>query len=288
MSVFGIACLQLELSAQNNVETLCSEIRMVNKRFPWVNMILMPELAPHGPDTRRAEPMPGPTEQAFAAVAAETGLWVIPGSFYEQQGSAIFNTAPVINADGEVILRYRKAYPFMPYEKGITPGEEFGIFDVPNVGRFGISICYDMWFPEMTRSLAAQGAEIILHPSLTNTIDRDVEISIARASAVTNQCYFLDVNCAGKLGYGRSVVAGPGGEIIHQAGPGREIIPVELDLEHVRRARERGWHGLGQPLKSFRDAPMRYPVYQSGEASSAFSHLGELSVPNQYNTNKSS
>src|SRR3546814_4288082 len=95
-------------------------------------------------------------------------------------------------------------FPFAPYERGVAPGSEFVVFDVPGAGRFGVSICYDMWFPETTRSLASLGAEVILHPTLTNTIDRDAELAIARASAATNQCYFVDINVAGALGVGRS------------------------------------------------------------------------------------
>jgi predicted amidohydrolase len=82
-------------------------------------------------------------------------------------------------------------YPFEPYEQGVTPGEEFCVFDIPEVGRFGVSICYDMWFPETTRTLAWMGAEVILHPTMTGTIDRDAELAIVRASAVTNQVYFF-------------------------------------------------------------------------------------------------
>ncbi|MEM9234629.1 MAG: carbon-nitrogen hydrolase family protein, partial [Pseudomonadota bacterium] len=273
--------------ATDNVQLLCDEIRTVKKRFPWVHMVMIPELAAHDADTKKAEPMPGPTETAFANVARETGLWVIPGSIYEKNGPAIFNTTPVINPQGEVILRYRKIYPFLPYEKGITGGEELGLFDIPGIGKFGISICYDMWFPEVTRNLVAQGAEVILHPSLTNTIDRDIEISIARTNAACNQCYFLDANSAGKLAFGRSVIAGPGGEVIHQAGSTREIIALELDLNTVRTVRERGWHGLGQPLKSFRDSHMKYPVYQGNNSTDSLSDLGPLTIPNQYDSSES-
>ena len=79
-------------------------------------------------------------------------------------------------------------------------------------------------------------------------------MSIARANAAVNQCYFFSLNLAPRLGFGRSAVYGPGGEVIHVAGAGREVIPVELDLEYVRRVCRRGWNGLGQMLKSFRDA----------------------------------
>ena len=143
----------------------------------------------------------------------------------------------------------------------VASGNQHTVFDIPDVGRFGVSICYDMWFPETTRTLAWMGAEVILHPSLTNTIDRDVEVAIARASAATNQCYFVDLNCSGHLGYGRSSAFGPGGEALYVAGTGREIIALELDLDLVTNMRERGWQGLGQPLKSFRDTDVSFPPY---------------------------
>jgi hypothetical protein len=152
-------------------------------------------------------------------------------------------------------------------------------FDVPQVGRFGVSICYDMWFPETTRTLAWKGAEVIIHPTMTNTIDRDVEIAIARANAATNQCYFVDINVAGRLGFGRSVICGTGGEVIHQAGTTREIIAVEIDLDQVRAARERGWHGLGQVMKSWRDSTVEFPAHAIDKDSDAMRALGPLRKP---------
>jgi predicted amidohydrolase len=222
--------------------------------------------------------MPGTAEDTFCALAKETGLWILPGSLYEKKDGKVYNTAPVINPLGDVVTRCRKMFPFLPYEVDVACGEEFTVFDIGGVGRFGVSICYDMWFPETTRTLVSMGAEVILHPSLTNTLDRDAELAIARASAVTNQCYFFDINSAGKLAFGRSIIAGPGGEVIHQAGAGREIIPIEIDLDYVRRVRMRGWNNLAQPLKSFRDHKTPFPVYQNTETSPTLAALGPLSV----------
>lgn len=280
MSHFAIAGLQLELSAQDNLPLVRSELVRLKQRFPWVDMAVLAELSLFGTSKDRAQPLPGPVEQDLCRIARELDLWLIPGSLYERDGDRIFNTTPVINPGGEVVARYRKMFPFLPYETGVTPGADFVVFDVPGVGRFGVSICYDMWFPETTRTLAWLGAEVILHPSLTNTIDRDLELAIARTNAAVNQCYFFDINCAGKLGYGRSVVVGPDGNVLHQAGPTHEIIPVEIDLEVVRRSRRRGLLGLGQVLKSFRDTEVQFAPYRSGPASSAaLASLGPLRVP---------
>ncbi|MBI3453090.1 MAG: carbon-nitrogen hydrolase family protein, partial [Rhodospirillales bacterium] len=192
----------------------------------------------------------------------------------------IYNTASVIDPQGEVIARYRKMFPFRPYEAEVTAGAEFCVFDVPDVGRFGLSICYDIWFPETTRTLVAMGAEVLLHPVLTGTIDRDVEIAIARATAAQFQCYVFDINGLGPGGVGRSCVVGPSGTVLYQSAGQEEVIPIEIDLRRVRRQRETGIHGLGQVLKSFRDRPVDFAVYnrQSG-ADSYLRTLGPLAMP---------
>lgn len=279
MSTFAIAALQLDLDHRDNIDEIGDEVRGLKRRFPWVDMVMIGELAAFGPKLDKAEPLPGPAEARFADVARECGVWLVPGSLYERSGARVFNTTPVINPDGEVIARYRKMYPFLPYERDIAAGDQSVVFDVPGKGRIGLSICYDMWFPETTRTLAWMGAEVILHPVMTNTIDRDVELAMARSAAATNQCYVFDINVAGRLGYGRSIVCGPGGEVIHQAGVDREIIPVDVDFEYVRRVRERGWHGLGQVLKSYRDGAHVFPQYANGAASAALNRLGELEKP---------
>jgi deaminated glutathione amidase len=280
MSTFAIAGLQLETAATDNVDSMIDEIDAVHRRYPWVQMVLLGELHAFGPRTQNAEALPSQIERRFCDAARRNRIWLIPGSLYERSGDAVYNTAPVIAPDGSVVCRYRKMYPFLPYEKDVAAGCEPCVFEVPGVARFGVSICYDMWFPEAVRALACQGAEVILHPSLTNTIDRDVELSIARANAAINQCYFFSLNLAPRLGVGRSAVFGPGGEAIHIAGVAREIIPVELDFEYLRRVRRRGWHGLGQTLKSFRDAPFKLgKCLDEGTRSPALRDLGPLEMP---------
>lgn len=280
MSRFAVAGLQLALENKNNVDEVLREIGLIKKRFPWVQMVVIGELALFGPSTDAAVPSTDHVFEKLADAARENGVWLVPGSLFVADGRQVFNTTPVFNPDGELVTTYRKIFPFTPYEKGVTPGAECCVFDVPDVGRFGVSICYDMWFPEVSRTLAWMGAEVIIHPTMTNTVDRDVEISLARANAVSNQVYFLDINVAGRIGNGRSVVVGPGGEVIHQAGEVREIIAVELDLDYVRRCRERGWQGLGQVLKSWRDCEVKFPPYTEGSSGSeTLRNLGELVVP---------
>jgi predicted amidohydrolase len=269
-----MAALQLELGVEDNLSTIENEIDLVKKRFPWVQMVVLPELCTFGPSIELAVNMPGEIENCFREAALRNELWLIPGSIFERRDGEVYNTSPVINPQGEVIARYRKQYPFLPYEKGVSAGDRFVVFDVPGAGRVGVIICYDMWFPEVVRTLAWMGAEAVICPSLTNTIDREVELAISRSNAATNQLYFLNLNSAGRLAVGQSIFVGPDGQVIHQASVGREIITAEMDFTHVRRVRERGMLGLCQTLKSFRDHKVEFPPYVNAQADSG--HLGQL------------
>jgi len=277
MTPFAIAGIQMHLSAtESNVDHMCRKLDLLMYLYPWVQMVMFSELAPFGPIVQRAQSMPGPAEEAFRAAAARHKVWLLPGSLFERRGAKIYNTAPVIDPGGNVIARYSKMFLFLPYEEGVEAGDEFVVFDVPEVGRFGVSICYDMWFPETSRTLVAKGAEVILHPSLTSTIDRPVELSIAVTTAAVNQCFVFDVNGLGAGGTGRSIVVGPAGDVLHQSGGAEEMIPIEIDLDRVRRSREVGLRGLGQPLKSFRDRKVDFKIYSDRSQAAYLETLGPL------------
>ncbi len=282
MVPFAIAGIQMRVSAtHSNIPTMQHRLDTLMAIYPWVQMVVFSELCAFGPLTGHAQSLPGPAEQAFQAMAAKHRIWLLPGTLYERDGDKIYNTASIIDPQGHVVGRYRKMFPFLPYEQGVSAGSEFLVFDVPKVGRFGVSICYDMWFPETSRTLAVTGAEVILHPSLTPSIDRDVELSIGRTTAAINQCYVFDINGLDTGGVGRSLVCGPRGSIIHQAGSGEELIPIEIDLERVRRGRERGLLRLGQMLKSFRDRSVDFTIYRPGSDLPYLDALGPLVKPHR-------
>ncbi len=281
MQPFAIAGMQLQLSAvKENVSFMHERLEVLMSVYPWVQMVVFSELAPFGPLTRNAQPFPNATEATFQEWAKRHGIWLIPGSMFESHEGSIYNTASVINPQGEVVGRYRKMFPFLPYETGVSSGTEFMVFDVPEVGRFGMSICYDLWFPETARTLAAMGAEVILHPTLTGTIDRDVELSIVRATAAQNQCFVFGINGFGDCGNGRSIIVGPAGEILYEGQSAQEMIPFEINLGRVHRSREVGLRGLGQQLKSFRDRKVKFSVYtDDAQAWPYLNSLGPLEKP---------
>ncbi|MFZ6756033.1 carbon-nitrogen hydrolase family protein [Undibacterium sp. Ji50W] len=281
MTFFTIAAVQMPVSSSTeNLTAMTQNLDAIMRRFPAVRMVIFSELCAYGPAKTHAQPAGGPLEQRFREMAMQHNVWLIPGSVYEQDGERIYNMTPVINPQGDIVARYRKMFPFLPYETGVEAGTDFCVFDVPKVGRFGISICYDKWFPETTRTMVMMGAEVILQPTMTDTIDRELELTIARTNAAINQCYFIDVNGVGDCGNGLSIVVGPAGDVIHQAGSGREIIPVELDLGRVRRERDRGLMSLGQPLKSYRDRSVDFAAAQTSEKIDDYlKSLGPLQKP---------
>lgn len=280
MTHFAVAGIQTHVTIENNLATLRRRLDLLMHLYPWVQMVVLSELAAHGPMIESAESLPGATEAAFQEMARRHRIWIVPGSFFERRDGAVYNTAPVIDPAGKVIARYSKMFPFTPYEEGVTPGREFCVFDVPKVGRFGIAICYDIWFPELVRTLTSLGAEVILNPALAHFVDRDTDLIIAQASAAMFQSYVFHINGLAAGGNGRSLIAGPDGRLLHQAGSAEELMPIEIDLGLVRRERVRGLRSMGQPLKSFRDRPVDFPVYDRQSFDGTYlSSLGPLAKP---------
>ena len=144
LSRIGIAGLQLDLEKGNNLARISAEVLAVKQRLPWVDLIVLSELSAYGADVRNAEPVGGKAEREFCRMAREAGVWLVAGSLYQQEGRNVFNVAPVIDPSGAVVARYRKMFPFCPYEEGVAAGDSFCVFTLPGVGRFGVSICYDI------------------------------------------------------------------------------------------------------------------------------------------------
>lgn len=140
-----------------------------------------------------------------------------------------------------------------------------------------------MWFPETIRTLTTTGTEVIMHSTMSGTIDREIELSIVRAIASVNQCYFFDINGLNTRGRGRSIDYGPYGRILHQSEGPEEIIPLELNIERAKSSCELGILRLGQPLKSFRDhlKTSQFGINQPNIAMPYLDSLGPLIKPSR-------
>jgi len=289
--LFGIAGVQMyavAFNVQATVDKMAEIATNLTKSFPWVQLIMFHELVVPGLDqfvtskdrewlVKNSEVIPGTISERLCSLASSLNRWLIPGSMYELDGDKLYNTSLVISPQGEIVRKYHKMFPWLPYEDGVTPGDEFCVFDIPDVGRFGLCICYDMWFPEVTRTLVWQGAEVILQPTLTPTSDRELELVMCRANALFNQCYFISVNGVGTWGGGRSTMIDPDGRILQEASTNQTILTEIIDLDHTTRTREFGTIGLAQTLKQLRDSDHTFPMYEDGRLTKgSFANLGAL------------
>jgi formamidase len=246
--------------------------RALGSRFEGVQMVVAPELylmaIPPMLDEMTATkeelatPVPGPLTERLGALARETGVWLIPGSVYEQADEGVYNTALVLSPEGDLVAGYRKCFPWQPYETTL-PGREVVGFDIDGIGRVGLAVCHDGVFPEVFRQLTWDGAEAIVQVSLTRTSDRDAEIVVARANAIVNQVHLFNVNAAAPVGNGRSVVVDPEGIVWYEAGAGEEVVTAVIDFDSVALVRERGSFGLNRLLEQLdrHGAELDLPMY---------------------------
>lgn len=277
--LWGIGAIQMApvpYDVQATLERLEGVVAQTSATLSWVQMLCFPELIldalvqfePRGNRPRlEPETIPGPITDRLCVLAARHKKWLIPGSMSERVGDTVYNTSIVISPEGELVARYRKMFPWRPLEL-CSPGDSFCVFQVPGVGTFGLCVCYDMWFPEVARTLAWMGAEVILHPSLTATSDRAQEIVLCQANAIFNQCYFVDINATGPFGGGRSSIVDPDGRMLQLADQHECVLTELLDLDRVTHVREYGTVGLTQTWKALRDMPVHFPPYERGIGSS--------------------
>ncbi|MFL5899538.1 MAG: carbon-nitrogen hydrolase family protein [Solirubrobacterales bacterium] len=238
------------------LELLRARVLGTKAVVPDVDLLLLPELhlsaQPRLLDEQARYPdevaveLPGPLSEALGELAAEAGVWLVPGTVFERAGDGrIHNTALAFSPAGELAARYRKVFPWQPHEE-CAPGDGFVTFDVPGIARVGLAICYDGNFPEAFRQLAWMGAEIVLQPTLTTTSDREAELVLARANAIANQLYVVNLNAASPAGLGRSLVVDPEGLVRRQAGEGEELVTDVIDVDAVARVREHGTAGVSR------------------------------------------
>jgi predicted amidohydrolase len=202
-------------------------------------------------------PKPEPVDGAFAAffadAARELGMWVLAGSFHElgPDPDHTYNTSLLFARDGALSAAYRKIHLYdveipgrVSYRESetVAPGGDLVVTPVDDV-RLGLSICYDLRFPELYRRLAVAGANVLVTPAafMAHT-GRDHWEVLLRARAIENQCYVLAAaqigdHDPGRTCYGRSMVIDPWGTVIAQVPDVVGVAVTDLDLERVRTIR---------------------------------------------------
>jgi predicted amidohydrolase len=212
-------------------------------------VVCFPENAPHlAPEPERvacAEPVDGPQVSAMCEVAARTGVSVLLGSFAERSSdpAKTYNTSVVIDGSGSVVGTYRKIHLFdvsvgddttFRESASVVPGApEPVVVDVEGWG-FGLSICYDLRFPELYRALVDGGAEVLAIPAaFTFRTGSAHWHTLLRARAIENQCYVIAAAQVGRHygnreSFGHALVAGPWGDVVAEVegGPGWTVAPL--------------------------------------------------------------
>lgn len=252
-----------------DVERFATRLTELVRQYPAAELWVLPEfhLEPAGAHAEPASAARGIDDERvhrLADVARELGIWLVPGSIYELgDDGAIHNTALVFSPDGERVASYRKIFPWRPLET-TAPGDRFEVFEMPGRGRVGISICYDIWFPEHTRHLAWLGADLVLNLVQTATSDREQELAIVRGNAIMNQLWIASVNAAAPTGRGRSLIVDPGGAVrASSPDASEEVLTAVVDLAATAHVRALGTAGVSRPWSQFRsdDAPLPLPLY---------------------------
>ena len=225
----------------------------------------------------QAEPIPGPSTEFFGALARQLGV-VIFTSLFERRATGLYhNTAVVLEKDGTIAGKYRKMHiPDDPgyYEKFyFTPGDlGFQPIDT-SVGRLGVLVCWDQWYPEAARLMALAGAQLLIYPTAIGYDPNDTREeqerqrmawqTIQRGHAVANGLPVVTVNRVGDEDgvpfWGTSFVAGPQGELLYEAPVDQEAIAVvEVDMQRSEQVR-RWWPFLrDRRIDAYTDLTRRF------------------------------
>lgn len=246
---FRVSCIQMDIAEKqvdNNLSTAIDAILRVGKS--GADLVVLPEffVTPFDYDyVDRIAVKPGSTiEQRLRDAAEKAGIYLIAGSIPERGQNGVFNTSFFFSNKGEIIGTYRKThlFPLMDEDTHLISGNEMPVFDSP-LGKIGIMICYDIRFPELARTMAINGAEILIVPAQFPYPRLDHWRVLLQARAVENQCFVVAVNRVGTFREtrfcGHSSVYDPWGELLSGSGDEPTVVSADIDPTAVQRIRER-------------------------------------------------
>jgi predicted amidohydrolase len=249
-----VAVCQLNARDDRTANLASAKDLLTRAAAAGADLAVLPEFTDYlGPGIPEPEKLDGEYATFFASLARELGMWVLAGSFHEvaSEPGRSHNTSPLFDRSGNLVASYRKIHLYDVNIPGrvsylesatIAPGAETVVAEVEGV-RVGLSICYDLRFPELYRRLADSGAQVIVVPAafMMHT-GRDHWEVLLRARAIENQCYVV---AAGQIGdhdpgrtcFGRSMVIDPWGTVIAQAPDTVGITVADLDLARLTKIR---------------------------------------------------
>jgi predicted amidohydrolase len=252
-----VAAIQMN-SRDDKMENVATALALIDRAAATgARLVALPEVWTYLGDADgnrdNAEPVPGPTIARLAERARHHGIYLHCGSIYELRAGdpRIFNTTVVLDPGGDVIATYRKIHMYdvvldgvATYQESATvsPGDEIVTVDIDGV-TVGLTICYDLRFPELFRILALRGAELIVLPAaFTMTTGKDHWEVLIRARAIENGVYMLAPGQVGshagnKWCYGRSLIVDPWGTVLATASDQETVISADVDCSFLRTVR---------------------------------------------------
>jgi predicted amidohydrolase len=252
-----VALVQMN-SKDEKAENLERAEMLIAQAAAWgSDLVVLPELWTYlGPRKRHAEvaePIPGETSELLGRLASRYRFWLVGGSYLESaEGSERFhNTSLALSPDGEIVARYRKLHLFdvevdgKTYQESasIAPGSEPVVAQLGRVA-VGLTVCYDLRFPELYRRLAARGARVITVPAaFTMETGKDHWEVLLRARAIENQAFVLAAAQCGShpptnVSYGNAMVVDPWGTVLARAGYRETVVVADLDFGEQERVRK--------------------------------------------------
>ncbi len=251
-----VAALQLNSSDQKSRNLEVAERLVRAAAADGAELLALPEkwnlLAGGEAMLAGAESLAGPSLQAARSWARELGVNLLAGSISESAGERAFNTSVLIGPDGSDLAVYRKIHMFdvdlggVPYRESEheQPGSEIVCAELETGLRIGLSVCYDLRFPELFRILALRGARLLAAPAaFTAVTGRDHWEVLLRARAIESQAFVLAPNQVGQApphfdSYGHSAIIDPWGAVLAIAADGECFIAADLDFAEQDRIRE--------------------------------------------------
>ncbi|MFF7797748.1 carbon-nitrogen family hydrolase [Streptomyces olivaceus] len=242
--------IQIAVNEDETVEARRARVAALVRAQAGTDLVVLPELWTTGAFAfeefgTAAEPLRGPTHEAMAAAASDTGAWLHAGSVPERgPDGRLYNTSLLYSPSGDLAASYRKIHRF-GFDKGeavlMGAGHEPVTVRLPET-TVGVATCYDLRFPELFRTLVDAGAETFVVPAGWPERRRSHWTLLAQARAVENQAFVLACGTAGAHAgvpqAGHSIVVDPWGEVLAQAGAGEEVLTVEFDPARAARTRE--------------------------------------------------
>ncbi|SMD06655.1 carbon-nitrogen family hydrolase [Sporomusa malonica] len=242
-----VAMVQMNVIAGDVAGNKDKGLTLISQAARKAEVVVLPEIWTIGYALKNvaqaAETMDGSLVTQMAAIARDNGVNIVAGSIPLKVDNHIYNSAIIIDRQGTVVASYDKVHLFSLYgeERFFAPGTRLGLFALGDLNA-GVGICYDLRFPELFRSLALQGAQVVFVPAEWPAARGGHWRTLIQARAIENHIYVCAVNCVGEHRggpfYGHSLLVGPEGEVVAEGSDQEAIIYGEIDLARVSEARK--------------------------------------------------